>query len=268
MAEHHLAAVRRDLIDPYACHRRRRLPDGRPERRRRWRPYGAVAADRAVRRQRHLHRRQHRPAVSETRPHVSKPMAGRFWPSTAMTWTPCRRLSPKPARHQPPEPDMPHRHRLWRAEAGTAAPTARAQRRGDRGHPRRHRLVACAFRHSGRNHRCLARSRQPRTRRAAPGGRHGSRYGRFRRGDEGRFQRRHRQAVGAEAEPFRRAAEARTASPARRPSRPSCRHAVAGRRLRRPDRVEQHPCRRADYGVTMREAMSITVSASTAWRRR
>ena len=139
-----------DLVDHTTyVHRLRRRPDGRhqPGGDRARRPSEAQQADRAFRRQRHLHRRPD--LACRLRP-TREALRGRRLDGDAHRRPRCRRRSPR--RWQPrktvdkPVADrLPHHHRLRRADARPARESAwrRARRRRNRRRAREARLAAC-----------------------------------------------------------------------------------------------------------------------------
>ena len=196
---------------PHLCARLRRRPDGRhqPGGDRARRPSQAEQADRAVRRQRHFHRRSvvarrlGRPGEAvrggglEREPH-RRPRSRRD-----------RRRARGRAEIRPPGDDrLPHHHRLRRAHQGRQGliPWLAARRRRDRRRAQGARLVGGAVRGSGRRARALAQRRQARAAgarslvaaRAGDGRRQARRFRAPRRRQAARRARR-RRAVGEEA---------------------------------------------------------------------
>ena len=168
-------AGRRHRRSLHLCARRRRLPDGghQPRGDLARRPPQAQQADRAVRRQPHLHRRTDR-ACRLRRPGeafrgfgLGRHSRGRPRPRGY------RRRHRAGAEVGPADPDrLQDRHRLRRADQGRQGldPRLPAWSGGDRRSPRQARLDARALRGAGRRARRLARLRGARLRlRAAPG---------------------------------------------------------------------------------------------------
>ena len=145
--------------------RLRRRPDGRhqPGSHRARRSSQAQPADRAVRRQRHFHRRR---AVARRQRRPGEALRGRrlgrFARRRARSGGHRRRAGEGASLRPAGDDRLQDHHRLWRAEQGRQVLGARlaARRRRDQRRAREARLVACAVRNPGRHSRRLAQGRR------------------------------------------------------------------------------------------------------------